>query len=370
MGTYLRSLAVMSILAAPVFADVAGPADFGKTADGMPVEVYTLKNTGGMVVKIMTLGATVTEIHVPDKKGNLADVVLGFDNVAGYQSDANQYFGCTTGRVANRIAKGRFILDGKEYKLAVNNDPNHLHGGSKRSLDKVVWKAEKVKTDAGPGVRFTYTSLDGEEGYPGKLDLAVTYVLTDKNELRIDYTATTDKATPVNLCNHSYFNLAGAGSPTVLDHELMVAADKVTPTDDTLIPTGKIAPVADTPLDFTKPVKIGARIEPLTKTPNIGYDHNYVLTKQDVKTPAAKLRDPTSGRTLTVYTDQPGVQVYSGNFLKGQKGKGGKVYAHRSALCLETQHFPDAVNQPGFPSIVLKPGQTYKHTCIYAFGAE
>lgn len=370
MGPLLRSLAVMSILPAIAHADVIGPADFGKTADGTPVEVYTLKNANGMVVKIMTLGATVTEIHVPDKKGNLADVVLGFDSVAGYQSDANQYFGCTTGRVANRIAKGKFTLDGKEYKLAVNNDPNHLHGGSKRSLDKVVWKAEKVKTDAGPGVRFTYVSPDGEEGYPGKLDLATTYVLTDKNELRIDYAATTDKATPVNLCNHSYFNLAGAGAPTVVDHELMVAADKVTPTDDTLIPTGKIAPVADTPLDFTKPTKIGARIEQLTKTPNIGYDHNYVLTKQDVKTPAAKLRDPSSGRTLTVYTDQPGLQVYSGNFLKGQKGKGGKVYAHRSALCLETQHFPDAVNQPGFPSIVLKPGQTYKHTCIYAFGAE
>lgn len=366
----LGGLAIMTIIACPVAADVTGPADFGKTADGARVEFYTLKNANGTVVKIMTLGATVTEVQVPDKKGQLADVVLGFDTVAGYESDANQYFGCTTGRVANRIARGKFTLDSKQYKLAINNEPNHLHGGSKRSLDKVVWKAEKRDFTDGAGVFFTYSSPDGEEGYPGKLDITVLYILTDKNELHIRYTAVSDKATPVNICNHSYFNLAGAGAPTVVDHELMVAADKHTPTDDTLIPTGKIAPVTNTPLDFTKPMKIGARIDKLTKTANLGYDHNYVLTKQDLKIAAAKLRDPSSGRTLTVYTDQPGLQVYSGNFLKGQKGKGGKVYNHRSALCLETQHFPDSVNRPEFPSIILKPGQTYKHTCIYAFGAE
>jgi aldose 1-epimerase len=346
------------------------PAPFGKTADGTPVEVFTLKNANGMVAKIMTLGATLIELEVPDKKGKLADVVLGFDNVAGYQSDDNQYFGCTTGRVANRIAKGKFTLDGKDYTLAVNNGPNHLHGGTKKSLDKVVWKGEFAKSMIGSAVRFTYTSPDGEESYPGKLDISVIYALTDKNELRIEYSATTDKATPVNLTNHSYFNLAGAGADTILDHELTVNADRYTPTDENLIPTGKIAPVKGTPLDFTKPAKIGERIEQLTKTASLGYDHNYVLNGKDPKTPAAKLRDPASGRALTVYTDQPGIQVYSGNFLKGPKGKGGKVYKHRGAICLETDHYPDSVNHPEFPSIILKPGQTYKHVCIYAFEAE
>jgi aldose 1-epimerase len=352
-------------------AEVTGPTAFGKTVDGTPVELYTLKNANGMTAKVITYGATLTELHVPDKKGQTADVVLGFDDVAGYQSDANQFFGATTGRVCNRIAKGKFTLDGKEYTLAVNNGKNHLHGGVKRSLDKVVWKAEKVYVKDGPPcVAFTYISPDGEEGYPGKLKIEVTYCLTDKNELRIEYGAATDKPTPVNLTNHSYFNLAGAGAPTVLDHELTIAADKYTPADDTLIPTGKIEPVAGTPLDFTKPTKIGERIEQLTKTPYLGYDHNYVLNKADLKEVAARLRDPSSGRVMTVATDQPGVQFYSGNFLKGQKGKGGKTYAHRSALCLETQHFPDSVNHPEFPSIILKPGQTYKHTTVFAFSAE
>lgn len=365
----LGSALLMAILAGTAAADVTGPADFGKTSDGTAVEVYTLKNANGVVAKVSTLGATLTELHAPDKKGKTADVVLGFDDAAGYQSDANQYFGCTTGRVANRIAKGKFSIDGKEYTLAINNPPNALHGGAKRSLDKVIWKAEKVKTDAGQGVRFTYTSPDGEEGFPGKLDISVTYVLTDKNELRIDYSATTDKTTPVNLTNHSYFNLAGAGAPTVLDHELTVNADRYTPTDDNLIPTGKIAPVAGTPLDFNKATRIGDRLDDLAKSATLGYDHNYVL-KPDLKTAAAKLRDPASGRTLTVYTDQPGIQVYSGNFLKGQKGKGGKEYKQRSALCLETQHYPDSVNHSEFPTVILKPGQTYKHVCIYALGAE
>jgi aldose 1-epimerase len=351
-------------------AEVTGPAPFGKTADGTPVEVYTLKNKNGMIAKVMTLGATLTELHVPDKAGKTADVVFGFDNVAGYESGDNQHFGCTTGRVCNRIAKARFTLDGKEYQLAANNGPNHLHGGTKRNLGKVVWKAEKVKGSV-PAVRFTYTSPDGEEGYPGKLDVSVTYTLTDQNELRIDYTATTDKATPVNLTNHSYLNLSGHGADTVLDHELMVAADSYTPTDDTLIPTGKIAPVAGTPLDFTKAKRVGDGVEALLKTPAMGVDHNFVLRKREEQpTLAAKLRDPKSGRTMTVLTTQPGVQVYSGNFLKGQKGKGGAVYKQRSGICLETQHFPDSVNQPAFPSIILKPGQTYKQTCIYAFAAE
>jgi aldose 1-epimerase len=354
-----------------VSADVTGPAPFGKTADGRPVAVFTLTNKNGLVAKVITLGATLTELHVPDKAGKTADVVLGFDSAAGYESDQNQHFGCTTGRVANRIAKGKFTLDGKEYQLAVNNGPNHLHGGTKRNLGRVVWKAEPVKSEQGSAVRFRYVSPDGEEGYPGKLDVSVTYTLTDKNELRIDYSATTDKATPVNLTNHSYFNLAGAGADTVLDHELMLAAERYTPADDTLIPTGKIEAVAGTPLDFTKPRRIGERIEQLYKTPYAGYDHNFVLTKrEDQPTLAAKLRDPKSGRVMTVLTTQPGVQLYSGNFLKGQKGKGGQVYKQHSAVCLETQHFPDSVNKPQFPSVILKPGQTYRQTCIYAFAAE
>ena len=358
-------------IAAPAAADVTGPAPFGKTADGTPVEAYTLKNKNGMVAKLITYGATLTELHVPDKAGKTADVVLGFDGVAGYESDANQHFGCTTGRVANRIGKAKFTLDGKEYQLAVNNGPNHLHGGTKRNLGRVVWKAEPLQSDRGSAVRFSYTSPDGEEGYPGKLEMTVTYTLSDKNELRIDYTAAADKATPVNLTNHSYFNLSGHGADTVLDHELTIAAEKYTPTDDTLIPTGKIEPVAGTPLDFTKPRRIGERIEQLLKTAAIGYDHNFVLSKREEQpTLAAKVRDPKSGRVMTVLTTQPGVQFYSGNFLKGQKGKGGQVYKQRSALCLETQHFPDSVNKPEFPSVILKPGQTYKQTCVYAFAAD
>lgn len=360
------------------FAEVAGPADFGKTKDGTAVEAYTLKNKNGMTARLITLGATLTELHVPDKNGKTADVVLGFDDVAGYQSDRNGFFGCTTGRVANRIANARFTLDGKEYTLAANNGKNHLHGGTRRSLDKVVWKAEvlpklgegKGGKGGGSAVRFSYTSPDGEEGYPGKLDLAVTYTLTDQNELRLDYQATTDKATPVNLTNHTYFNLGGAGSDSVLEHELMIAADRYTPTDEGLIPTGKLEPVAGTPLDFRKPTRIGPRVEALLKTPGLGLDHNFVLNSTDLKVPAARLRDPATGRTLTVYTDQPGVQLYTGNHLRGQAGKAGKGYKQRSALCLETQHFPDSVNQPAFPAVVLKPGQTYKQTAIFAFAAD
>jgi aldose 1-epimerase len=350
-------------------AEVQGPKMFDKTPDNITIEEYTLTNDGGVAVKLMTLGATVTELHVPDRKGKVADVVLGFDKAAEYLSDNNQYFGCTTGRYANRIAKGKFTLDGKTYQLALNNGPNHLHGGIKRSLDKVVWKAEALKSDN--AVRFSYSSPDGEEGYPGKLDITVTFTLTDKNALRIDYTATTNKPTPINLTNHSYFNLAGAGAPTVLDHELMVEAKEFTPTDETLIPTGKIEPVAGTALDFSKPTKLGARIDALVKTHYLGYDHNFVLSKRTAEpTFAAKLHDPGSGRVLTVLTTQPGLQVYSGNYLKGQKGKGGKTFAKHSAVCLETHHFPDAMNQKGFPDVILRPGQTYRATCVYAFSAE
>ncbi len=351
-------------------AEVIGPAPFGKTADGTPVEAYVLKNKGGMSVHVITYGATVTQINVPDQAGKFANVVLGFDDLAGYQSDANQYFGCTTGRVANRTAKGKFTVDGKEYSLAVNNGPNHLHGGVKRSLDKVVWRAEAVSLDDGGAVKFTYVSPDGEEGYPGELKISVLYTLIPANALRISYEATTNQKTPVNLTNHSYFNLAGAGSPTVLDHVLTLNAGRYSPTDETLIPTGKLEPVAGTPLDFKQPTRIGERIEKLVKTPFLGYDHNFAINqeKPGELTLAAKVSEPTTGRTLTVHTDQPGVQVYSGNFLKGQKGAGGKMYPQRSALCLETQNYPNAVNLPGFPSPLLEPGKVYSHVCIYTFG--
>jgi aldose 1-epimerase len=361
----------ISLASTAAGAEVGGPMPFGKTADGEAVEVYTLKNKNGVVAKIMTRGATVIELQAPDKAGKATNIVLGFDDLAGYESDKNQYFGCVVGRVCNRIARGTFKLDGKEYHIAINNKPNALHGGVKRSLDKVVWKAAIANSAKDAIVRFTYTSPDGEEGFPGTLKIAVTYTLTDANEIRLDYEATTDKATPVNLTNHTYFNLAGAGSPSILDHELTVSADSYTPTDDTLIPTGKIESVKDTPFDFREPHKIGERIDALLKTAAMGYDHNYVLSKRDQKpTFAAKLKDPSSGRILTVATTRPGVQVYCGNFLKGQKGKDGKTYAQRSALCLETQHFPDSVNHPEFPSTILTPGQTYRQTTVWTFSAE
>ncbi len=350
---------------------------FGQTADGEAVEEFTLKNASGCLAKLITRGATLTQWHVPDRQGVLADVVLGFDDVAGYESDRNQHFGCTTGRVANRIAKGEFTLNGKDYQLAINNGPNHLHGGISRSLGKVVWQAEPFTQATARGVRFSYTSPDGEEGYPGKLSVTVTYTLTDSGELRIDYTAITDQATPINLTNHSYFNLAGAGAPTVLDHRLTLNADHVTPADDTLIPTGAIAPVQGTPLDFLQPHAIGERIAELEKTAYLGYDHNFVLrdlSEHQRNEGATKLRyvgqlqHLDSGRVMNVWTTEPGVQFYSGNFLFGQLGKGGKSYAKRSAICLETQHFPDSVHHPQFPTTVLQAGETYHQTTIYGFG--
>jgi aldose 1-epimerase len=330
-----------------------------------------LKSKNGVVAKIMTRGATLIELQAPDRNDKLANVVLGFDDVAGYESDRNQYFGCTVGRVCNRIAKGKFTLDGKEYQLALNDGPNHLHGGVKRNFDKVVWKAENAKVVGAAAVRFDYVSPDGEEGFPGKLTVSVVYALYDNNDLRIEYRATTDKATPVNLTNHSYFNLAGAGADSVLDHELTVDAQQYTPTDNTLIPTGMTASVKGTPLDFTKPTKIGARIDELIKTATLGYDHNFVLSKRDKSaTLAAKLKDPASGRVLKVSTTQPAIQVYTGNFLSGQKGKDGKTYKKRSAVCLETQHYPDSVHHANFPSIILRPGDTYQQVCSYALAVE
>jgi aldose 1-epimerase len=342
---------------------------FGKTPDGTEVDLYTLTNASGMTAKIMTYGAILTELDVPDRDGKSEDVTLGFDSLKDYLA-GHPFFGATVGRVANRVAKGRFTLDGKEYKLATNNGPNSLHGGLK-GFDKVVWKAEPQTVADGAAVKFEYVSKDGEEGYPGTLTATVTYTLTNENELRLDYTATTDKATPVNLTNHTYFNLAGAKSGDILDHELMLAADKYTPSDDTLIPTGEIKPVKDMPLDFTIPRRIGERINQLKGDP-VGYDHNFVLNSEGKKLAlAARVRDPKTGRVMEMYTTEPGVHFYTGNFLDGkQTGRGGVVYKKHAGFCLEAQHFPDSVNHPNFPSMILKPGETYKQTTIYKFSAK
>jgi aldose 1-epimerase len=344
--------------------------DFGKTTEGTPVALYVLTNARGMTVRITNYGGIVTELHAPDRDGKFADVVLGFDNLDGYLA-GHPYFGCIVGRVANRIARGKFTLEGKEYKLATNNGPNALHGGLK-GFDKVVWKAESFRGQGGVGVRLRSVSKDGEEGYPGTLTATVTYTLTDDNALRIDYEATTDKATPVNLTNHSYFNLAGHDAGTVLDHDIQIAADRYTPVDETLIPTGKIEPLRGTPLDFSTPTRIGKRIDEVKGDPG-GYDHNYVLRRGAGKGPwlAARVREPKSGRLLEVLTTEPGIQFYTGNFLDGKvKGKGGAVYKKRTGFCLEAQHFPDAVNHKDFPSIILEPGKTYAQTTIYRFSAK
>ncbi|QDT10473.1 aldose epimerase family protein [Planctomycetes bacterium K23_9] len=367
------TLALFTCLLVSAVANAKTPTaeSFGKTKDGTSVELYTIQAESGIVAKVMTRGATLVGLDVPDKEGDMADVLLGFDDVSGYESDDNQYFGCTAGRVCNRIAKGKFTLDGKEYSLAINNEPNHLHGGVERSLDKVVWDAKPFSNDKGSGVTFSYTSPDGEEGYPGNLKATVRYFVAAKgHRLSISYSATTDKATPVNLTNHAYFNLSGEGSETVLDHVLMINADRFTPVDDTLIPTGEIKPVEGTELDFRKHKKIGARIDSLTDTAAIGYDHNFVLNEpKETGKPrfAAVLKDPKSGRAVRISTSEIGIQFYSGNFLKGQKGKGGKAYPHRSAVCLETQHFPDSVNHEQFPSTILKPGETYQSTTHLMF---
>ncbi len=343
--------------------------DFGKTPDGAAVDAYVLANAKGMKAQIITYGAILTELHVPDRNGRLEDVVLGFADLKGYLQ-GHPYFGATVGRVANRIAKGKFTLDGKEYTLAANNGPNALHGGLK-GFDKVIWKAEPLQSADGVGVTLSYRSRDGEEGYPGNLSTTVTYTLTNQNELKIDYVATTDKATPVNLTNHSYFNLAGPKSGDILAHELMLAADKYTPADDTLIPTGEIKPVEGTPLDFRTPMTIGSRIDQLKGTVG-GYDHNYVLRSEGKRLAlAARVREPKSGRVMEMFTTEPGVQFYTGNFLDGKlKGKGGVTYQKHQGFCLEAQHFPDSVNHDNFPSVILKPGKTYTQTTVYKFSAK
>lgn len=336
---------------------------FGQLADDTPVDLFTLTNAAGLVAKITNYGTIITELHVPDRAGRLGDIVLGFDNLAQYLA-GHPYFGCTTGRVCNRISQGRFTLDGKTYTLALNNKTNHLHGGVK-ALDKVVWRAEP---QPGAAIRFTHTSPDGDEGYPGNLNLAVLMTLTGDNELVIDYIATTDKPTPVNLTNHSYFNLAGAGD--VLGHELQVFADFHTPSTDELIPTGEIRSVAGTPLDFREPRPIGSRLAELTNTPR-GYDNNFVLRGASEKPAlAAHVFEPRSGRIMEVLTAEPGIQFYTGNFLDGSlTGKGGVVYRQHSGFCLETQHFPNSINIPHFPNSVLRPGETYHQLTIHRFSA-
>jgi aldose 1-epimerase len=353
-------------------------AAFHDTVDGFSTALYVLKNKQGASAAVTNYGARLVSLLVPDKKGVLTDVVLGYDSVGKYIHQPDTYFGAIVGRYGNRIARGRFRLNGKGYSLATNDGPNHLHGG-KKGFDAVVWTGQQLNDHA---VQFTYLSKNGEEGYPGNLTVKVTYTLTDSNALIINYYATTDKATVLNITNHSYFNLNGQGSGTINNHVLMINADQYTPVDSTLIPTGRIEPVAGTPLDFRQPVAIGARVGDNTN-PQIkygkGYDHNFVLNRAKGDTiigggklaHAVTVQGDQSGIVLNVYTDQPGVQFYGGNFLKGTNPlKGGKRDDYRSAFCLETQHFPDSPNEPSFPTAQLNPGETFQSTTIFQFSAK
>jgi len=335
---------------------------FGET-DGNTVHLYTLTNDHGMIAKITNYGAIVTELHAPDRNGVFEDIVLGFDTLEGYFA-GHPYFGAIAGRVANRIAGGRFTLDGREYQLATNNGQNHLHGGD-RGFDKVVWDSEPIEADLGPAVKLTYISKDGEEDYPGELTVEVIYMLTNDNELHVLMTATTDKTTIVNLAQHNYWNLGGHDSGDILNHELMINADAYTPTDDTLIPLGKFSEVKGTPYDFRSTHRIGDKINEIPGDPG-GYDDNFVLRGKfgELKL-AAKAHDPKSGRRMELFTTEPGVQFYSGNFLDGSNiGKGGAVYHKHNGFCLETQHYPDSINNPDWPSVILKPGEMYHHEMI------
>ncbi|SFQ24402.1 aldose epimerase family protein [Hymenobacter arizonensis] len=346
-------------------------APFGKTTDGTEVQLFTLRNSSGAQATITNYGGTLTSLMVPDKDGKMGDVILGFDNVSGYQSaeylKSGPYFGALIGRYGNRIKGGKFTLDGKSYTLAKNNGPNTLHGG-KVGYDKVVWQAEPGTSADGQSLKLTYLSKDGEEGYPGNLTVTVVYTLTNDNALKIDYTATTDKATPINLTNHAYFNLNHGAGKDILNHEVTIPADRYTVVDATLIPTGELRPVKGTPFDFTTPHTIGERI---AQVPG-GYDHNWVLNNASAKMhAAATVYEPVSGRTMEVTTDEPGIQFYTGNFLDGTlKGKAGTTYGKHAGFCLETQHFPDSPNQPKFPNTVLKPGETFRSTSVYKFGVR
>lgn len=372
----------LALLVASVSACAANPTaatapkSFGKLPDGRETHLYTLKNARGFGADITDFGGIVVSLYVPDKAGKLADVSLGFDNAAQYLKES-PYFGALIGRYGNRIAHGKFTLNGKTYSLPLNDKPGDiqcsLHGGN-LGFDKVLWQGKPTTIDGNPALVLTYVAKDGEMGYPGNLTAEVTYCVTDKNELRIDYKATTDQATPVNLTNHTYFNLHGEGNGTILDHVLMMAASKTTPVNAGLIPTGEIVPVAGTPLDFTQPHAIGERIDQPNEQLKFGggYDHNWVLDNQSGKLAlVATLHEPQSGRFMEILTTEPGLQFYSGNFLDGTKtGRSGKKYEYRSGLCLETQHYPDSPNHPNFPSTILEPGKTLKSTTIYRFSTK
>lgn len=344
---------------------------FGQLPDGTPVELYTLRNSHGMEAQIMTYGGIVTSLKVPDKRGKLDDVVLGYDTLDAYLK-STPYFGALIGRYGNRIAKGQFSLDGVTYTLATNNGVNALHGGLK-GFDKVVWTARPLPTANGPSLIMTYVSRNGEEGYPGNLLVTAVYSITEDNALKVEFTATTDRKTVVNLTHHSYFNLRGSGD--VLGHIVTINADKFTPVDSGLIPTGELRPVAGTPFDFTTPSAIGARIGQTQDEQIVlgqGYDHNWVLNKRGSELSlAAKVHEPMTGRTMEVWTTEPATQFYTGNFLDGTLvGKGGWTYQKRNGFCFEPQHYPDSPNHPAFPSTELKPDETYRNTIIYKFGAE
>jgi len=341
------------------------------TQDGRQVNLYTLTNSHGVEIKAMNYGGIIISIKVPDRKGQFADIVLGHDKLEGYIPNP-PYFGAIVGRYANRIANGEFTLDGKTYHLPKNDGPNTLHGGTDKTFNKVVWDAEPLKGKT--GVAFSYLSHDGDDGFPGNLHMKVTYTLTDTNELVIDYEATTDKATPINVSQHSYFNLKGQGDGDILDHDIMINADRFTPVDKNLIPTGELRPVKGTPFDFTKSTRIGSRIDDNYEQLVLGhgYDHNFVLNRKGSGLVlAARVYEPTTGRVLEVSTTQPGVQFYTGNFLDGTiTGTDGKVYKRRYGLCLETQHFPDSPNHPSFPNTILRPGEKFHQTTVFKFSAK
>ena len=340
---------------------------FGSMPDGTRVDQYILTNANGLKVKIITFGAMITSVELPDRDGKFENVTLHLDSLEDYLK-GHPFFGCVAGRYANRIAKGKFTLDGAEYTLATNNGENHLHGGTK-GFDKHVWQAEPVRSERSVGVTFTLVSPDGDEGYPGTLTAKVTYSLCNRNGLKMDFSATTDKATPVNLCNHAYWNLAGAGSGDVLEHLVLLNADRYLPVDEGLIPLGELAPVKGTPMDFTKPETIGARIEQVEG----GYDHCWVLNRKKGEKLAlcARVVEPKSGRVMEIVTTQPGVQFYTGNFLDGTlEASGGKPYAKHNGFCLETEHFPDSPNRPEYPSTVLRPGETYHQVTVHKFSVQ
>ena len=385
--THITQTILQTMVAGLLAASLAGCADmpstnktstitkdaFGTAPDGQAVDIYTLSNAKGAQARIMTYGGVVQSLSVPDKHGNFADVVLGYDNLDGYLDKKTPYFGALIGRYGNRIGGAKFTLEGQTYTLATNNGPNSLHGGLK-GFDKVVWTATPSLSVDGPVLTLTYLSKDGEEGFPGNLQVKAVYTLTEDNALKLEYTATTDKATVVNLTHHSYFNLAGAGNGNILKHVVYIKGDSTTPVDAGLIPTGEIKPVDGTPFDFRTPTAIGARInDPDTVLQyGPGYDHNWIINKAPGEYGLmARVVEPTSGRTLEVWSDEPALQFYAGNFLDGTiTGKGGKVYKHRSAFCMEPQHYPDSPNKPNFPNVVLKPGETYHNIIVYKFGNQ